>query len=275
MKLLFLVVVTLIGCSPQGRFQNASFHTSSIVGGLEVSALDPIAGSTVQVYKITPANKSITTCTGNVIANQVILTAAHCVASADERNYIYFSATIPQDIFQFFAAQADINVLRVVVSSAIPEGWKTDGVKPEKDWSDLALLKISGDLPAGFHPIAISDNIPVNNSAISIAGFGFTDGVQHVRSQDLREADVSVLDGQWSSSEILLDTSKGKASCHGDSGGPAYVASSQGLQLLAIDSRSELKSDPNFECVGDTIYTRLGFYKSWIESEIRILNGQP
>lgn len=274
MKWLLLSALILLGCSSEMSLQVSSPNkASAIVGGVEVTAADPIAASTVQVYKVTASNQTITTCTGNVIANHVVLTAAHCVAGANEQNYIYFSSTIPQNIFQFFEdLKSNSDNLRMVETSAIADGWLVDGVRPEKDWHDIALLKISGDLPAGYHPIAMTQNLPANGSPVYIAGFGFTNGVQQVRSDSLRQAAVTLKDSAWSSSEILLDTTQGKASCHGDSGGPAYVVSSEGIQLLAIDSRSELKSDPKFECVGYTIYTRLAAYKSWIITQIQLLD---
>lgn len=276
MKCLLLIGLLLLGCSqqrPSANLNGIPLASSGIVGGMEVPSSDPLATSTVQVYKITASNQAIDTCTGNIIASHIVLTAAHCAAGPGEANYIYFSTTIPADIFEFFQAQMDTSNLRSVVNNVTAPAWDANGVKPLKDWHDLALLQFSGDLPPGYFPTAIGGGTPVNGDAVLIAGFGMIDGVQQIHSTDLQEATISVLDSTWSSTEILLDSSHGRASCHGDSGGPAYLLRNNYRSLIAVDSRSELASDPHFECTGNTIYTLLAPYQAWIFVQVLQMNS--
>lgn len=276
MKWFLLAGIFLLGCSNQKSLNDPKIShlaLSHIVGGTTVSASNPISASIVQVYKVSASNQTISTCTGNIIASHLILTAAHCVAGTEEKNFIYFSTTIPTDIFQFFQAQVAVdNNLRSVLISATPNSWDANSLKPEKDWDDLALLKFAGELPAGYRPVKLTNDAPHVGESLLIAGFGMTDGIHQIRSSNLQQASVPVLDFGWSSTEILLDSSHGKAPCHGDSGGPAYLARNTQVSLVAIDSRSELKSDLNFECTGYTVYTRVGAYLDWISTQVRKLN---
>ena len=83
----------------------------------------------------------------------------------------------------------------------------------------------------------------------------------------------------YSKSEFLLESAKGKSACHGDSGGPAYVkveVERDGKIVLedvltGVTSRSV--GDELDLCNVSVAYTSIPFYASWIVSTARALDA--
>lgn len=264
-----------------------SVKTSNIVGGTPVSAEEDISKTTVQIYQIhvqTDENNQIKSlgageCTGSILANDIVLTAGHCTLTNPTLLFLYFGNDKPEvtgmeDLIKLLVSDPRA---RRVTGGLVPSLWpRLDNKINKKNWGDIALLKFSGGLPAGYRPATLAKTTTgINaNDVVTLAGWGLVDGVLEVKSKTLRKVNVTIHDPAFSETEMLLATSKEKGSCHGDSGGPAYLKVQGQLQVVGVTSRADAETDENGECIGRTVYTKTQPYLTWINNAIKTLKMQ-
>ncbi|MEY4615135.1 MAG: hypothetical protein RJB66_95 [Pseudomonadota bacterium] len=255
--LLILVVLSVLAaCAPSGKTlktidgeilnlaQNSPFN---IINGHEVKPTDEFAATIVGIYNL--ENNSL--CTGSLIAESYVLTAAHCVAKE------------PKNLRVFFGNSLDtITAVNKVIGAVIPTTWGQKFLEPS-DWGDIAVLKISGQLPQGYRPTSLltEDNLQTGQVTI-LAGYGLADAIKKEGSGLLRKTSVSIADPKHGKTEVSLDQRNGSGACHGDSGGPAYVLTTAGHALWGVTSRG--LNDPNDDCGQFAVYTNAIAYKEWI-----------
>lgn len=248
-------------------FANPLFHPD-IIGGVNVSPSDPIASSTVMIIGETTENGQTGEyiCTASIIAEDLIVTAAHCVAE-DPSNptdptkmLIVFSTHMP-------TSASDPSVHRVSGYLANP-GWTAAIQAP--DAHDVAVIRFEGGLPAGYQPAQLlgAQNLSPGES-VTLAGYG----ISTIRDTDgktagtLREVNVNVAQ-LYGQTEVAVDESHGKGSCSGDSGGPAFINNGGSLLLWGVTSRGDQS------CAQDGIYTNLGYYLDFLNQAANYLRQQ-
>jgi len=283
---LLISVFALSACS-QSSFTNDSFEvpaedssaSSGIVGGTKVEANDEIAKTTVQIYTLQTEKDyfgnermvGIAGCTGSILAENIVLTAAHCTAEK------------PEYIFLYFGTQAaDLKTLKMndprirrVVGGKVGSNWAKLTANQLVDNGDIALLRFDGGLPEGFQLAQLlpKEHVLKAQQPVTLAGFGLTDGVRNVRSDKLLKVNITILEPAFSKTEMIVDSGEGKGPCHGDSGGPAYVTVNGKSYVAGATSRAESKTDPLGKCIGDTVYTKVQPYLTWIKSSMRVLQS--
>jgi secreted trypsin-like serine protease len=228
-------------------------YDNYIIGGSVVAPTDPIARSTVMISGTVMENGAPDQyiCSGSIIAQDLILTAAHCIAEDPSKPV---PANQMKIIFGTHANQPGAAV-RQVVSYVVNPGW-TYAIQ-QADAHDIALIRIQGAIPPGFAPAILPTsalNLSPGTTTI-LAGYGVTNG-QHpsfATTGTLRKVAVSII-GQYGSTEVEVDGSHHKGSCGGDSGGPAFVLQNGNYVLWGLTSRGDEA------CVMDGIYTRVDAY---------------
>ena len=152
-------------------------------------------------------------CTGTVIAQDIILTAAHCVAGNKQVAIAY--------------AEDGSHVLQKVAAKAVNPGFSANA----RVSVDLALIRLDGRLPQRFQPMALETGD--SNHAIgvrrTIAGFGLAVDRDESSAGTLRSASVTVLPKLYPrflrlGYRVDADLSD-FAVCTGDSGGPVLDGS--------------------------------------------------
>jgi secreted trypsin-like serine protease len=278
-KLLSLgMVLGLLACAkaPQGMTGTSDSTVAGIIGGDAVSADDPMAHTTVQIFAQT--DEGVAGCTGSLVAADVILTAGHCSVSNPNDIIIYFSKDVPSDLQSFFKDWRQNPLVRQVVGGVTNPAWAKLKPTQKANWGDMSLLKLEKPAPSGYEPATlISEKTALTNGeSITLAGFGLIQPLvngNQVETTELRKVDVTVKNAKYSKTEILLDTSHGKGSCHGDSGGPGFVSVGGQNVIAAITSRADISTDPNGECTGNVIYTAVAPYLSWISETVTYLDS--
>jgi hypothetical protein len=260
----------LEGATTFSDYGSETSQPAGIVGGTVVSSDDEISHITAQLVAIEAVGKpnkqgmikmSIAGCTVTILSDTMVLTARHCVTS--ENIFLYFGKDTPNagggDLFDSLKGNPN---LRMVVNRA--------GVKAHfganSDWGDIAILKFKGGLPPGFRPATLITpdvNMSVIKSVV-IAGWGLIDGVKQTVTTTLRKANLDVIDSNYAETEMLVG-SKTSFSCHGDSGGPAYINVDGKLMVAGLTSRADTKTDPKGQCIGDTVYTKVQPYLDFIK----------
>ena len=278
---ILLVFLSFFSCSNQ-NFDNEnttqSFNTEnsdSIVGGqLATDTFQKQNGIVQLELDMGFAGKA--TCTGTLIDNDIILTAAHCVADP--------SLVRIKAIFGLSDIRNNKNIIIPVVSAIIHPEFNPDISTDQSGWSDIALLKLKTLAPKNINkvklPSVVQKNLVKVDSLLTLAGYGITNAV--IRKEVINSNgqttivnlpgkgagvlrlvnNIKVLKLNENLSEILLDQTKSVGACHGDSGGPAFLTmSDQSLIQVGLTSRG---TEALGNCNKEAIYTNLEFHLKWI-----------
>jgi secreted trypsin-like serine protease len=244
---LLLVAALFSGLACSQKQNTASVQadqTAQIVNGRPVVASDAFAKYTVAVG---PQDEPV--CTGVVIAAHHILTAGHC-AEAIDGGYVDFGLDY---------ASASAVARKIVKVTRHPQYCTacTESVGLA-DTNDLSVVEFSGDLPAGFEPVAFAaQNLVVSKATVHLAGYGADENYDYETIMRVTEVPVN----EVGHSEFSTDETK-SGSCNGDSGGPAFIEDGGKMLLAGITSRGDSA------CRAMGVYTIPAAHQAWIQSVI-------
>ena len=232
---LFLSTSIFFSC---GENQKASTSDSSLKiyngtvpsdGGLIESSTVALVSSSQGVF-----------CTGTLIDETHVVSAAHCLANVSGTVYVGFG----RNSSEFTYVEAS--------------GW---AINPNYDPnfrsgtpSDISILRLSEPAPAGYSPVDVYYGSLSSGDTLYLAGFGQT---ERGSSGQLYYRAVSV--SNQSSDEITVS----QGACYGDSGGPAYYYDGERLLVVGATSRA---SSAIQRCNGGAIYSSVPYFSNWLES---------
>ncbi|MEA9356855.1 trypsin-like serine protease [Bacteriovorax sp. PP10] len=233
--------------------------SSSIINGTLIKDEDLASKSTVALVGMF----SSPFCSGTLVSENLVLTAAHCVSRWTEKSFFKSSkrVTVLSNIGFKLNSSEDVTKLEMEAVELYP-------IKKEKEqfYHDIALVKFKGVLPKEFKPVAIlaPEYKLVGNKDLILAGFGLT-------SSDESDTPTSYqirIPYKGSDGDILiLNQLNGKEGAyHGDSGGPAYLESKDEL-LLAGSTIGGLDGE------SEVYYSKVSAYKQFILDSAKKLNG--
>ncbi|KAJ2652265.1 hypothetical protein IWW40_001120 [Coemansia sp. RSA 1250] len=249
------------------QYQNDEF-VPKIAGG-EVASNDSYNFvAYIQAYNSSTGG---TTCTGSLIAPNIVLTAAHCTFSSAQTVYnpseytVSFNHTRPSNIsFKGFS------VTDVKINPDFNRGTLRN---------DLALLFLSEDVPTTeAQSIKIFMENITTDTQLFAAGFGITDPVDTTSvPTDLMAVQLKAGNDSFCKQNtagfdpdflICTDGTAGKDTCQGDSGGPLVSPIDGAMALAGVTSFAPIsKNNPNGLCAqaGSTgYYVHIRAYLSWI-----------
>ncbi|MFN3217782.1 MAG: trypsin-like serine protease [Acidimicrobiales bacterium] len=259
-------VVTWSRPSGQPRTYRVQFRTNTpaprIVGGVPATATDAPYQAAVFLPR--------TFCGGTMVTDQIVVTAAHCVAEV----------TRPGDIE---VATGELRLTRIpaservaVTSFEIHPGYDHDSLDYR---NDVAVLRLSRPIPDAV-TIAIDTDrsTPLAGTPARISGWGLlrTGGSQpdqlQIAEVELR-ADSGAPCPGWGSRferQLMLcaaapDGGEGVDTCNGDSGGPLVVEEGGRLVLTGVTSWGhQVCANPG----SPGVYTRVSAVADWILEQI-------
>jgi secreted trypsin-like serine protease len=197
-----------------------------------------------------------TFCTGSLIAQDLVLTAAHCVLPGADYKIIIPGETPPR-------------LLDVKRMASHPQ-FNVAGILAHRASADVALLQLADPLPASKAPAPLGTPvIPIQiGSRFTIAGVGVTRRGDGKSGGTIRAADLAVT-GKPGTLQIRLadpltnNTREGLGACTGDSGAPAFEAQAGRAVITGVVSWSTGANNTN-GCGGLTGVTPLTLYRDWI-----------
>lgn len=225
----------------------------AIRGGQAVQSSDVVYKSTVGLKPKGPSGESV--CSATLISDTMAITATHCYALFGNSEYVYFGSDIDE------AEQR-----RKVKSFKTHENYIHYGLE-----NDMAIIYFEGGLPEGFTPVelATEQEIAQTNKFIS-AGYGIDERGQ---SGILKKTQLKRLNRPFfrkhphrNSTSVALRASSEGGACPGDSGGPMYISTDEGLKLAAVFSFD----DPG-RCLKYAVGTKVSSYAKWIQKTMEEL----
>ncbi|MEA2942590.1 MAG: hypothetical protein QOD09_3119 [Bradyrhizobium sp.] len=195
-------------------------------------------------------------CTGSVIAQDLVLTAAHCVLPGADYKVILPGETPPRLLdVKRVAPHPQFNVQAIVAHRAS---------------ADVALLQLAAALPASKAPAPLgAPMIPIQIGArFTVAGVGVTRRGDGKSGGTIRAADLTVT-GKPGTLQIRLvdpvtnNLREGLGACTGDSGAPAFEMQGGRAVIVGVVSWSTGANNTG-GCGGVTGVTPLTLYREWI-----------
>jgi hypothetical protein len=230
-----------------------------IIGGVDMTAHDPIQRSTAAMYSPSATGPGGSLCTASLIGRNMAVTAAHCVQPGSYAPVMIFGPNV----------RSPDSVQRPVTGEVVnPAYGKSSGM----DQGDIAVVKFGGGLPPGYKPATIDsgDTVSRGESAV-LAGYGVSNASTHEGAGVLRKTSVAVANARHGKPEMIFDQSHGRGACHGDSGGPAYFQRGSKMVLGGVTNRSYPNSASD-DCAHKVVYTKVAAYRPWIEQSENQLN---
>jgi hypothetical protein len=230
-RTLVIVVCWFLLCIP----------AAGLVGG--VPAADPtLARHAVALFG------SHSMCTGIVLTQNLVLTAAHCAADPHDRKVIGFPKPHP---------------LADVTEAAVHPQFERKG---QAAVADLALLKLSKPLPLDFAPVRLNTQPIAEGERLIVLGYG-----QGTKTDNkiARSPRMALLKVSRQSNMLLLLTDPGydkSGGCHGDSGGPAFTIHASVPALAGVMASGD--------CSGVTVAVSLTAYLDWIKETAHQLGSE-
>ena len=199
-------------------------------------------------------------CTGALIAQRLVLTAAHCVQpGATYKIAEYGADRQPQ--------------LRDVINVATHPQFSMQAMLAHRATADVALLQLTSRAKEGIAVLGTPQLPIVPGTKFTIAGIGVTVRGQGNTGGTVRIAGL-VATGRPGSLQIRLvdpvgqGARDGLGACTGDSGGPVFEDRQGGSVIVGVVSWS---TGPNNAagCGGLTGVTPLTLYRDWIVQTAR------
>lgn len=200
-------------------------------------------------------------CTGTIIARNVVLTAAHCVAGPREVVIAY--------------PESGSHVLQRVNAKAIHPGFS----RRSNVSIDLALIRLDRPLPQRFTPLPLDQGGSPHRVglALTIAGFGMQHEGGDESAGRLRSGRVQVLPRLFPRFLRLGMTADAELSdlaiCTGDSGGPVIDMSDGSPEVVGVIYGRERFGNAR-SCGTIAQAVRVAPQQRWIESVLARWSGR-
>lgn len=263
-----MIFLLSMGCAPAEHFVNLE-NSDSIVGGEITTLKSPVAKYVVLVID----DDSGSYCTGTLIKDNVVLTAAHCLGKRANGLTLAFGRNPMSGNY----------IARRSAAFAIHPDYKKAN---SQDPHDLALILIEGSAPQSFAPVRIPDNsFPMQgNLAFTAIGYGRVSGKSPQGIGVLRDTQLKVSHITQNQKQFYVNQDNGKGICNGDSGGPALMRYRGVDYIVGVASAiywtipSTVRADQRAEyisnkdtCAEKSIYINLKFHQAWLSQALKQL----
>jgi len=313
----------IISSCAEHDFMDKTAINSSIIKGEKVKKDDIIFGRPVMIALNYEFNKKQSetkarpqifgVCSGIMLTQQHVLTAAHCVQNIKSSRVIlttnmYKKMTNEKDVYEIEKAVINKTYIKL---KEVEDSKNIFGPEAESNLHDIAVLKLKSkmtDAKTDFsyfitrdsysYFLSLSTKNKIKNNLIKAVatGYGKQSSLQEPEDTEVQYSKKNGkpkkirLLGVLKKAELTFDllqlkdriiqyNQKDQAGvCSGDSGGPVFLQREGRpyLQGLAIAVYKKTSDDPNNihnECYSRSMFLNLDYYKAWILESINSMNS--
>lgn len=238
LTLLALLLGFTISCGQQRSSWDlkSNANDSKIINGEPVSEQDAIYYMTARILELSDG-VWYPRCTASIISADLILTAAHCVKGTKADNIRIGFGVQPLSPDLQSNPQTRVDVVEKFETLPI-YGYV---IHPKHDPPtlnhDMALIRLPVPVPSKYFAVPLLPQSEIEKLKedqdynILLAGYGLTQELPEIKSEILRQTEVS---GRFKGIQMITDQTKGTGGCRGDSGGPAYLKIDDKLYLVGV-----------------------------------------
>jgi len=253
---MFLAVM-LPGCASAESDSHAG-DEAEIVGGRKVASTEAYAKMTVAIVDEDPEVGQF--CTGIVVDRDLVVSAAHCFDDDSRIPYVRVGASRIR--VQSIAVHGRYSVSRRTRYDATIESVTSaeEIVPPRTPLNDIALVWLESPLPTTMVPVTFaSADAALEGERVVSAGFGCTSTACTRTSDDLRKVTMHIVKTDSPSNLLVLKSGGRRGTCFGDSGGPDFIDTPDGVEVLAMVS-----TGPESCELGISVDTLMAPYVAWV-----------
>lgn len=276
------LTILLAGCGPE--FEDPEKLGVELIEGAGPSGVagkiyrgDPPDASyhdaVVALHDRTSSGSVYTTpfCSGTLVTNQVVVTAAHCVTTGSG------GTSSAGSIAVYVGDDPSVDLASHVYT--VSEVQRHPSYSTSTLYNDIAVLRLSSPISEGYAPVShLPSSLAITSadigSTMNFAGFGYQetgaygDKMQIDLPLGALGCGVSGCPSSGSTStQVSYSQTGGYGPCSGDSGGPMFINRGGTVYLAGVTSYGDAS------CTRYGVSTKVDYYQSWIDGFIGTGSG--